>query len=269
MSQASAQREPSMEEILSSIRRIIEDSDTTSNDNAGPSQAKESAAKPEPGDEVVEEIDAFLEELSDNRPAEEVIKPEPANEDQSAPMKDVTPVAKPETVAPIAADKPSPVAAVTVKPVESVAAPAPAEKSPAPLTAEKPAEPVSRPQARAEDVKPAAAAPTVRPATVSTPAAAAASAAKPSQPAAAPVPAKEPTPSPARLQPIVSAETGRQVQAAFGELNEAFQKSRAKSFDQVAEEMIRPMLQDWLDNNLPTLVERLVREEIERVARGE
>ncbi|MBZ9917266.1 DUF2497 domain-containing protein, partial [Mesorhizobium sp. BR1-1-7] len=29
-----------------------------------------------------------------------------------------------------------------------------------------------------------------------------------------------------------------------------------------------PMLQDWLDNNLPTLVERLVREEIERVARG-
>ncbi|TGV63965.1 DUF2497 domain-containing protein, partial [Mesorhizobium sp. M00.F.Ca.ET.149.01.1.1] len=36
----------------------------------------------------------------------------------------------------------------------------------------------------------------------------------------------------------------------------------------MAEEMLRPMLQDWLDNNLPTLVERLVREEIERVARG-
>ena len=35
----------------------------------------------------------------------------------------------------------------------------------------------------------------------------------------------------------------------------------------MAEEMLRPMLQDWLDNNLPTLVERLVREEIERVAR--
>ncbi|MBX4420684.1 DUF2497 domain-containing protein, partial [Mycobacterium tuberculosis] len=28
------------------------------------------------------------------------------------------------------------------------------------------------------------------------------------------------------------------------------------------------LLQDWLDNNLPNLVERLVREEIERVARG-
>ena len=40
------------------------------------------------------------------------------------------------------------------------------------------------------------------------------------------------------------------------------------SFDEMAEEMLRPMLQDWLDNNLPTLVEKLVREEIERVARG-
>ncbi len=28
------------------------------------------------------------------------------------------------------------------------------------------------------------------------------------------------------------------------------------------------MLKDWLDDNLPTMVERLVRAEIERVARG-
>ena len=28
------------------------------------------------------------------------------------------------------------------------------------------------------------------------------------------------------------------------------------------------LLQHWLDNNLPTMVERLVRQEIERVARG-
>jgi cell pole-organizing protein PopZ len=32
-------------------------------------------------------------------------------------------------------------------------------------------------------------------------------------------------------------------------------------------EMLRPMLKAWLDDNLPPLVERLVREEIERVAR--
>ena len=31
--------------------------------------------------------------------------------------------------------------------------------------------------------------------------------------------------------------------------------------------MLRGMLKQWLDDNLPKLVERLVREEIERVAR--
>ena len=67
---------------------------------------------------------------------------------------------------------------------------------------------------------------------------------------------------------IVSEATGRQVAAAFGELSDAFAANRRKSFDEMAEEMLRPMLQDWLDDNLPTLVERLVREEIERVARG-
>jgi cell pole-organizing protein PopZ len=67
---------------------------------------------------------------------------------------------------------------------------------------------------------------------------------------------------------IISDQTGRQVAAAFGELSEAFAASRRRSFDEMAEEMLRPMLQDWLDNNLPTLVEKLVREEIERVARG-
>ena len=67
---------------------------------------------------------------------------------------------------------------------------------------------------------------------------------------------------------LMSDHAGRQVAAAFGELSEAFAASRRRSFDEMAEEMLRPMLQDWLDNNLPTLVERLVREEIERVARG-
>lgn len=67
---------------------------------------------------------------------------------------------------------------------------------------------------------------------------------------------------------IISDHAGRQVAASFGELNDAFAASRRRSFDEIAEEMMRPMLQDWLDNNLPLLVERLVREEIERVARG-
>jgi len=67
---------------------------------------------------------------------------------------------------------------------------------------------------------------------------------------------------------ILSEQAGRQVAAAFGELSDAFSNTRRRSFEEIAEEMMRPMLQDWLDNNLPVLVERLVREEIERVARG-
>lgn len=69
-------------------------------------------------------------------------------------------------------------------------------------------------------------------------------------------------------QSIISPAASRQVAAAFGELSEAFAARSKKTFDDMAEQMLRPMLQEWLDNNLPLLVERLVREEIERVARG-
>jgi cell pole-organizing protein PopZ len=34
-------------------------------------------------------------------------------------------------------------------------------------------------------------------------------------------------------------------------------------------ELLRPMLKTWLDDNLPGMVERLVRQEIERMARGQ
>jgi cell pole-organizing protein PopZ len=38
--------------------------------------------------------------------------------------------------------------------------------------------------------------------------------------------------------------------------------------EDMVREMLRPMLKSWLDDNLPVMVERLVRAEIERVARG-
>ena len=78
-------------------------------------------------------------------------------------------------------------------------------------------------------------------------------------------PVERPSPKPVG---IISERAERQVAAAFGELSEAFAARAQKTFDEMAEDMMRPMLRDWLDNNLPVLVERLVREEIERVARG-
>jgi cell pole-organizing protein PopZ len=44
--------------------------------------------------------------------------------------------------------------------------------------------------------------------------------------------------------------------------------SQARTLEDLVQDMLRPMLKGWLDENLPGMVERLVRAEIERVARG-
>lgn len=76
-------------------------------------------------------------------------------------------------------------------------------------------------------------------------------------------------PPPAQ-QPVMSEEAATAAAEAFNRLSEdLFLRSMGGS-DQMAataREMIRPMLKAWLDENLPELVERLVREEIQRVAR--
>ena len=67
---------------------------------------------------------------------------------------------------------------------------------------------------------------------------------------------------------LTSGRTGELVGAAFDDLAEAIREGQMRSMEEMAQDLLRPMLQDWLDENLPKLVERLVREEIERVARG-
>ncbi|MGO4136158.1 DUF2497 domain-containing protein [Rhizobium brockwellii] len=71
------------------------------------------------------------------------------------------------------------------------------------------------------------------------------------------------------VQPtLLSEDAGLQISRSFEELAAAIDGAERRSLDEIAEDMLRPMLREWLDDNLPTLVERLVREEIERVARG-
>ena len=84
------------------------------------------------------------------------------------------------------------------------------------------------------------------------------------QPAATPVASLQ-----SEMARLVSQSPERRVAAAFDDLNTAFVKSKELPLEDVAEAMLRPMLKDWLDNNLPNLVERLVREEISRIARGD
>jgi len=87
----------------------------------------------------------------------------------------------------------------------------------------------------------------------------------PPRPAEPPRPA---APSPAMPEPIISSATAAAVDSAFHALAQTVLVQNAKTLEDLVKEMLRPMLQHWLDNNLPTLVERLVRAEIERVARG-
>ena len=242
MAQAnSVQREPSMEEILASIRRIIEDNDTGRRPAVDFGQVR-----PEPEDDRAErnviEVEAFRAELQAAK---------------SAPLE-----AKPEA------------ASVKFERVEREEAAVPAWAT---IEPKKPV--VIEPAAPAAE-----AVATVRTATATwTPSSTSAVEEMERLAGPAPVVAVESEPAPVQ-QPVVDAaaqeeislarpaiiseQTGKQVSAAFGELNEAYAARSRKSFDDIAAEMMRPMLQDWLDNNLPTLVERLVREEIERIARG-
>ncbi len=82
---------------------------------------------------------------------------------------------------------------------------------------------------------------------------------------AAEPPHAAPAPPP---EAILSPATAAAVDSAFNALAQTVLVQNAKTLEDLVKEMLRPMLQHWLDNNLPTLVERLVRQEIERVARG-
>eukprot|EP01037_Dinobryon_pediforme_P001859 gene1859-1888_t len=85
-------------------------------------------------------------------------------------------------------------------------------------------------------------------------------------------PAHDPMPA-APMGPLVAPEATDAVSASMGALMRTLAAERQVSVyrggptleDMVRDEM-RPMLKEWLDNNLPPLVERIVRAEIERVA---
>ncbi|HUR43653.1 MAG TPA: DUF2497 domain-containing protein [Aestuariivirga sp.] len=68
---------------------------------------------------------------------------------------------------------------------------------------------------------------------------------------------------------ILSIEAQKEAGNAFNRLAHALlnRPAAGQSVENMTRELLRGMLKRWLDTNLPPLVERLVREEIERVAR--
>ncbi len=90
----------------------------------------------------------------------------------------------------------------------------------------------------------------------------------PPEPPKAVAPPPAPEPAPAMEDRLLSQATDATVGHAFDLLANTVLTRNARTLEDLVQDMLRPMLKAWLDDNLPVMVERLVRAEIERVARG-
>lgn len=251
MTQPAKVTEPSMEEILASIRRIIAD------DEAKPPPAE--AAKPAPTPVAPPKPQAMNDVPPPKaapaaKPAAEKPAPPPAAKPAappSAPAADAGPNSQDDIDALLAGLD-------TATPAPEVRAPEP-EPEPEPdvleLTDEMAVYP-SPPQPSFRKVEPRddlefAESLSPRP----TPA-----------PSYAPVDFDAPPVPP--QQPILAQSTVSAVESAFNSLAHTVLSSNARTLEDLVKEMLRPMLKSWLDDNLPGLVERIVKAEIERVSRG-
>jgi uncharacterized protein len=75
-------------------------------------------------------------------------------------------------------------------------------------------------------------------------------------------------PKPSSTQQMLSRTTVSAVESAFNTLANTVLSNNARTLEDLVKEMLRPMLKSWLDDNLPGVVERIVKAEIERVSRG-
>jgi len=199
MSDSKPQAEPSMEEILASIRRIISE-DGKAADGAPAAATRETPppreAEPEPEDDVLE----LTEALPDDEP--------PAPEPEPPPP--------PRVEAPPPPPEPEPPAVEEIEIVDTPEAPAVAdiEPPPAPVLA------------------------TDRGGLVSDAASGA---------------------SAASLASLASRMAQMHAGFPLGQGN--------RTIEDLVKEVMRPMIKEWLDAHLPAMVERLVRREIDRIAR--
>lgn len=69
---------------------------------------------------------------------------------------------------------------------------------------------------------------------------------------------------------LISEQVGQMVNQNFNLLANTLlaQNGAGQTVESMVMALMRPMLKSWLDDNLPVMVEKIVREEIERVARG-
>ncbi len=232
--EAQTEEDPSIEEILDSIRQIIsEDEDGAAPQEAAPeAPAAEAAPEPEPEPVSAEPLDqSAIDDMDFDTPAAEP-EPEPEPEpvsaeplDQSAidDMDFDTPSAEPEPEPePEAAEEDDDILELTDRVDEE------------PEAAPEPPPPVEEPKA------------------------------------VEPVPAPEPEPVAAAPADDSLLTQGAEA-AAFDAISELARKTAVDhngiTLEDIVRGEIKPLLRVWLDKNLPVVIERLVREELERVSK--
>jgi uncharacterized protein len=214
MAQPAKAQEPTMEEILASIRRIIAD------DDAAKPQSKPASPKPsEPPARAAPPVAAAPSEPMGQDDIDAMLS---AVEDDL------------DDVVPAQSESPAEVLELT----EAMATPPPEPKPPA-------FRKIDAEQDVVFDEPPPA----------------------PSAPPQSPPPRSDLTHDGSE-PPLLSPAATAVVNSAFGTLAHSMLVQNAKTLEDLVKEMLRPLLKAWLDDNLPTLVERLVRAEIERVSRG-
>src|SRR5258705_7580685 len=234
MTQPAKVQEPSMEEILASIRRIIAD------DEAKPAAAEKPASPPAAAKPAV---------MKDIPPSAIAPAPKPVAAPKPAPPPPPPPPPDPNTqddidemlasldaATPEADIRPAQSEADVFELTDEMALPDPAPPAPPAASFNKiePADDIEFSEAKASRRQPA----------------------------------YEPPFESAPARPILSHSTVSAVESAFNSLANTVLSNNARTLEDLVKEMLRPMLKSWLDDNLPGLVERIVKAEIERVSRG-
>ncbi|HEY8617441.1 DUF2497 domain-containing protein [Phenylobacterium sp.] len=69
--------------------------------------------------------------------------------------------------------------------------------------------------------------------------------------------------------PLVSDRVASAAASAFDRLSQTIaMPAEGRTLEDVVRELLRPLLQQWLDDNLPGIVQQAVEAEVERIARG-
>jgi uncharacterized protein len=225
-----ATKEPSMDEILSSIRQIIADDDASA---AAPAPALRPAPSP-PAEPLALSAAQML-------PPARGVDAEPARPMATgSPARDF-PAMNEVSATPAEAD-----------PMEVLSGEAQLV-DPEDIAFEHEPEPAARP-IQASVPMPRASNPEPRPAP---------------RPVARAAPMPDPQLSADMAEQLLAPATEAAVQGAISRLGPvAGSGMGGMTIEAMTRELLRPMLKDWLDENLPSLVEQLVEKEIGRISRG-